>query len=139
MKNGQLIIFSSLQVAHKQGKVFSFFLSSEYERSQWVESLQVSQKSLPIANIPAVAMSMNELQTWITNCRKYLKTNMGSFLMRSPRAEPLLVGDLVFKVNNLFGLTRPCDLFVVVEVDSYGHFFRKLKTQIKMIRGGEEE
>ena len=55
---------------------------------------------------------------------------MGSFLMRSPRDEPLLVGDLVFKVNNLFGLTRPCDLYVVVEVDSYGHYFRKAKTKV---------
>lgn len=27
------------------------------------------------------------------------------------------------------GLTRPADLFVVIEVDSYGHYFRKSKTQ----------
>ena len=43
-----------------------------------------------------------------------------------------------FSTSNLFpfflyslqGLTRPADLFVVVEVDSYGHFFRKCKTQL---------
>lgn len=69
-------------------------------------------------------MSMYELQAWITSCRKFLKTNMGSFLMRSPRDEPLLVGDLHFSIHSLQGLTRPSDLFVVVEVDSYGHFFR---------------
>ena len=28
------------------------------------------------------------------------------------------------------GLTRPADLFVVIEVDSYGHYFRKSKTQV---------
>ena len=55
---------------------------------------------------------------------------MGSFLMRSPRDEPLLCGDLHFHVTSLQGLTRPSDLFVVLEVDSYGHFFRKCKTQI---------
>ena len=55
---------------------------------------------------------------------------MGSFLMRSPRDEPLLVGDLVFKVNQLSGLTRPSELYVVVEIDSYGHYFRKAKTKI---------
>ena len=49
--------------------------------------------------------------------------------MRSPRDEPLLVGDLVFRVNRLQGLTRPCDLYVVIEVDSYGHYFRKSKTK----------
>ena len=50
--------------------------------------------------------------------------------MRSPRDEPLLVGDLHFKIHALQGLTRPADLFVVVEVDSYGHYFRKCKSQL---------
>ena len=126
--------FFALQVAHKQGKSFTFFLSSEFERSQWVETLQVLQSSLP-PNTTAQAknMSMYELQNWITSCRKFLKTNMGSFLMRSPRDEPLLVGDLVFRVHNLQGLTRPADLYIVVEVDSYGHYFRKSGTQAEEI------
>jgi hypothetical protein len=82
-----------LQVSNKQGKAYSFFLSSEYERSQWVETLQVLQSSLPsnhTTSAQAKNMSMYELQAWITSCRKFLKTNMGSFLMRSPRDEPLL-------------------------------------------------
>ena len=33
---------SILQVSNKQGKAYTFFLSSEYERSQWVETLQVT-------------------------------------------------------------------------------------------------
>lgn len=129
-----MIIFV-FQVSHKAGgKSFTFFLSSEYERSQWVETLQVLQSALPPvhltggAKMQAATMSMDELQSWITSCRKFLKTNMGSFLMRSPRDEPLLVGDLHFAVYGLQGLTRPADLFVVVEVDSYGHYFRKAKT-----------
>ena len=124
-----------LQVANKQGKAYTFFLSSEYERSQWVETLQVLQSSLPsnhTTSAQAKNMSMYELQKWITSCRQLLKTNMGSFLMRSVRDEPLLVGDLHFKVHSLQGLTRPSDLFVVVEVDSYGHFFRKCKTQLML-------
>jgi hypothetical protein len=125
-----------LQVSNKQGSTgYTFFLSSEYERAQWVETLQVLQSSLPsnhTTSAQAKNMSMYELQSWITSCRKFLKTNMGSFLMRSTRDEPLLVGDLLFKVNSLQGLTRPADLFVVVEVDSYGHFFPKCKTQMAM-------
>ncbi len=74
-------------------------------------------------------MSLDELQAWITSCRRSLATNMGSFLMRSPRDEPLLVGDLHLAVTHLHGLTRPSDLFVVAEVDSYGHYFRKAKTR----------
>ena len=131
------------QVTHKNsGRSYSFFLSSEYERSQWVETLQVLQTSLP-AN-PSLQshreqrghapqhhppISLDELQAWITSSRRSLATNMGSFLMRSPRDEPLLVGDLHLAVNHLQGLTRASDLFVVAEVDSYGHFFRKAKTR----------
>lgn len=132
----QLVLASPnlvFQVSHKHGKAYTFFLSSEYERSQWVEALQVLQSSLApnhMTSAQAKNMSMYELQAWITSCRKLLKTNMGSFLMRSPRDEPLLVGDLVFKVHSLQGLTRPSDLFVVVEVDSYGHYFRKAKSQL---------
>ena len=128
---------SVFQVAHKTGsKSFTFFLSSEYERAQWVETLQALQSALPPLHKipgqtnPAAAMSMDELQSWITSCRKFLKTNMGSFLMRSQRDEPLLVGDLHFSVYGLQGLTRPADLFVVVETDSYGHYFRKAKTRL---------
>lgn len=35
-------------------------------------------------------------------CFRFLKTNMGSFLMRSPRDEPLLVGDLVSHLSQLY-------------------------------------
>ena len=66
----------------------------------------------------------------MTSCRKFLKTNMGSFLMRSTRDEALLIGDLHLVVGALGGLTRPASCYVVVEVDSYGHFFRKAKTRL---------
>lgn len=75
------------------------------------------------------SISLDELQAWVANCRKFLVTNMGSFLMRSPRDEPLLVGDLHLRVAHLQGLTRPADLHAVAEVDSYGHYFRKAKTR----------
>ena len=120
-------------MTHKQnGKTYSFFLSSEFERSQWVEALQVLQGNLhntsSSGSNPAGKISMDELQNWISSCRKFLTTNMGSFLMRSARDEKLLVGDLHFRVQSLQGLTRPTDLYVVLEVDSYGHYFRKAKT-----------
>ena len=119
-----------LQVASKAGKTYSVFLSSEYERAQWVEALKVLQEKLPPNTSQAHTMSMVELQGWVTSCRKFLKTNMGSFLMRSTRDEPLLIGDLHLAVGSLGGLTRPTACFVVVEVDSYGHYFRKAKTRM---------
>jgi len=128
----QLVLASPhllFQVSSKSGKTFSIFLSSEYERSQWVEALKILQEKLPPNTSQAHNMSMVELQSWVTSCRKFLKTNMGSFLMRSTRDEPLLIGDLHLVLNNLGGLTRPADIFVVIEVDSYGHYFRKVKTR----------
>ena len=63
--------------------------------------------------------------------RKFLKTNMGSFLMRSTRDEPLLIGDLHLIVKSLGGLTRPPDnIHIVIEVDSYGHYFRKVRSGV---------
>lgn len=129
----QLVLASPhllFQVASKSGKTFSVFLSSEYERAQWVEALQVLQEKLPPNTSQAHSMSMVELQGWVTSCRKFLKTNMGSFLMRSTRDEPLLIGDLHLAVTSLGGLTRPASCYVVVEVDSYGHYFRKAKTRL---------
>jgi hypothetical protein len=70
---------------------------------------------------------MDELQAWITACRAYLKTDMGSYLLRSGRDESLLLGDLHVRVCRLRGLEAPADLAVCLEVDSYGHYFRKVK------------
>jgi len=129
----QLVLASPhllFQVSSKSGKTFSIFLSSEYERSQWVEALKILQEKLPPNTSQAHSMSMVELQSWVSSCRKFLKTNMGSFLMRSSRDEPLLIGDLHLIVKNLGGLTRPADnIYIVIEVDSYGHYFRKVKTR----------
>ena len=129
-QNKQQSLYCSAQVAAKSGKTYSVFLSSEYERSQWVEALRVLQEKLPPNTSQAHTLSMVELQSWVTSCRKFLKTNMGSFLMRSTRDEPLLVGDLHLKLQQLSGLTRPANIFIVIEVDSYGHFFRKVKTRV---------
>ena len=35
-------------------------------------------------------------------------------------------GDLQLVIRSLSGLTRSTDLFVVAEIDSYGHYFRKV-------------
>lgn len=55
---------------------------------------------------------------------------MGSYLLRSGRDESLLVGDLHLNIQHLTGLEQPADLFLCIEVDSYGHYFRKAKTKL---------
>lgn len=109
-------------------KQMTFFLSSDFERTQWTESILSLQKS---CNLPgANPVSIYELQAWISACQKIIKTEMGSYLLRNSRDESLLVGDLHFTVQGLVGLDHPADLYVCVEIDSYGHYFRKAKTKI---------
>jgi hypothetical protein len=76
---------------------------------------------------------MDELQAWITACRTFLKTDMGSYLLRSGGDESLLLGDLHVKVCRLRGLESPADLSVCLEVDSYGHYFRKVRVNIYLV------
>lgn len=62
------------------------------------------------ANTPGVggsSLTLHELQGWITAYRSFLKTNMGSFLLKSGRDDSLLLGDLHIVVSSLHGLTRP--------------------------------
>ncbi|XP_013164778.1 PREDICTED: active breakpoint cluster region-related protein isoform X2 [Papilio xuthus] len=107
-----------------------FFLSSEYERTQWIDSIHALQaSSAPPGGSNAI--SMLELQAWVTACRSYLQTDMGSYLLRSGRDDSLLLGDLQLHIG---GMTAPldtaADYYVVVEVDSYGHYFRKAKSKL---------
>lgn len=72
------------------------------------------------ANTPGVggsSLTLQELQTWITACRSFLKTNMGSFLLKSGVDDSLLLGDLHIVVSSLHGLTSPASKFTV------GHLF----------------
>ncbi|XP_043192657.1 active breakpoint cluster region-related protein-like [Amphibalanus amphitrite] len=109
-----------------------FFLSSDFDRTQWQEAIHVLQTNTP-PSLQAQPVSFDEVQSWITTCRKDLQTNMGSYLMRTGRDESLLVGDLHIKVQQLSGLAEEADMFICFEIDSYGHFFRKAKT--KPMRG----
>lgn len=62
--------------------------------------------------------------------QKNSKTEMGSYLMRDTHDESLLVGDLHMTVHNLIGLEHATDLYLCIEIDSYGHYFRKATTKM---------
>ncbi|XP_055637377.1 active breakpoint cluster region-related protein isoform X2 [Toxorhynchites rutilus septentrionalis] len=110
------------------GKTMTFFLSSDFERTQWIDSILTLQQ---MCNLPGqVPVQIYDLQAWITACQALIKTEMGSYLMRNARDESLLVGDLHLTIQALSGFEQPCDLFICVEIDSYGHYFRKAKTKL---------
>ncbi|KAF8794205.1 active breakpoint cluster region-related protein-like [Argiope bruennichi] len=125
----QLVLASPnllFRISQKCGKNYTFFLSSEFERAQWIEAISILQSTATPSTTP---INPYELQAWVTSCRKHLGTNLGSFLLRSGKDEDLLVGDLHIVVQSLHGLTRPSDVYLCFEVDSYGHFFNKIKTK----------
>lgn len=125
----QLVLHSpnlAFKIGLKNTKTYAFFLSSEFERSQWIEAINVLQSSAPLT---VTTPSILELQSCITSARGCMGTNMGSFLTRTAKDEDLLVGDLLITVHNLQGLNRPADIFICFEVDSYGHFFKKARTK----------
>lgn len=107
-------------------KTMTFFLSSEYERTQWIDSIITLQQS---CNLPGLTV-LNDLQQYIAACQPQIKAEMGSFLMRNSRDESLLVGDLHLTIQSLGGVDHPADLFICVEIDSYGNYFRKAKTKL---------
>lgn len=94
----------------RTNKTYMFFLSSEFERTQWVDAIQTLQRTeRKEKSLAAVSnFSMFELQTWITACRQFLKTNMGSYLLRSGNDESLLIGDLYANVYEMSGLECAC-------------------------------
>ena len=118
------------QVSGKAKKMFSLFYSSDYEKSRWLEELQHLKEIIPTDTSLAHRMSRVELQTSISSCKAFHNTNMGSFLLRSASDRPLLHGDLHLVLHNLQGLEAAKNIFIVLEVDSYGHYFKKVKTSV---------
>lgn len=108
-------------------KISTFFLSSQHERNQWIDTIVNLQEScnLPIAQ----QVNLLDLQAWIAACQTFVKTEMGSYLMRNSRDESLLIGDLHLTICGVSGFDKPSDLFCCVEVDSYGHYFHKATTK----------
>lgn len=115
------------RIGHKSGKNFIFFLSSKFERNQWEEAITAVQATAPPKS---PNLTLYELQAWIAACHKFLQTNMGSFLLRSGKADDVLVGDLHVHIHSMQGFSKPADVFLSLEVDSYGHFFRKATTKV---------
>lgn len=111
----------SFRVKNNPSKYYTFFLSSEYERNCWIDAIKTLQQhasSEEHANI-------HVLQKWIESCRKSINVNCGSFLLRSNKDETLRYGDLQMRLVDLGNFHYHADLFIVIETDSFGHYFKR--------------
>uniref|UniRef100_A0A3B4AYW0 Uncharacterized protein n=1 Tax=Periophthalmus magnuspinnatus TaxID=409849 RepID=A0A3B4AYW0_9GOBI len=113
---------------------YLFLLSSDYERSEWKESMQKLQKK----DLQACVLSSVELQVLTSSCFKLrtvhnipVTTNKdGKDHWTLSLYSPLVRGSLhVFLVFFSFGFIQKY-LYCTLEVDSFGYFVSKAKTRV---------
>uniref|UniRef100_A0A3Q3JYP1 ABR activator of RhoGEF and GTPase n=1 Tax=Monopterus albus TaxID=43700 RepID=A0A3Q3JYP1_MONAL len=115
------------RILNKHGKSYLFLLSSDYERSEWRESIQKLQKKDPQ---PCVLSSV-ELQVLTSSCFK-LRTvhNIPVTSNKDDEETPGLYGFLHVIVHSAKGFKESANLYCTLEVDSYGYFVSKAKTRV---------
>ncbi|XP_075876321.1 active breakpoint cluster region-related protein isoform X4 [Nelusetta ayraudi] len=114
-------------IHNKHGKSYLFLLSSDYERSEWRESIQKLQKK----DLQTCVLSSVELQVLTSSCFK-LRTvhNIPVTSNKDDEETPGLYGFLHVIVHSAKGFTESANLYCTLEVDSYGYFVSKAKTRV---------
>ncbi|CAB1352506.1 unnamed protein product, partial [Coregonus sp. 'balchen'] len=115
------------RIHNKHGKSYLFLLSSDYERSEWRESIQKLQKK----DLQTCQLSSLELQVLTSSCFK-LRTvhNIPVTSYKDDEETPGLYGFLHVIVNSAKGFKESANLYCTLEVDSYGYFVSKAKTRV---------
>ncbi|KAM9781959.1 active breakpoint cluster region-related protein isoform X3 [Syngnathus typhle] len=112
---------------NNHGKSYLFLLSSDYERSEWRESIQKLQKK----DLQACVLSSVELQVLTISCFK-LRTvhNIPVTSNKDDEETPGLYGFLHVIVHSAKGFKESANLYCTLEVDSFGYFVSKAKTRV---------
>lgn len=115
------------RIHNKHGKSYLFLLSSDYERSEWRESIQKLQKK----DLQACVLSSVELQVLTSSCFK-LRTvhNIPVTTNKDDEETPGLYGFLHVIVHSATGFKESANLYCTLEVDSFGYFVSKAKTRV---------
>ncbi|KAM7374729.1 hypothetical protein PAMP_007370 [Pampus punctatissimus] len=115
------------RIHNKHGKSYLFLLSSDYERSEWKESIQKLQKK----DLQVCVLSSVELQVLTSSCFK-LRTvhNIPVTSNKDDEETPGLYGFLHVIVQSAKGFKESANLYCTLEVDSYGYFVSKAKTRV---------
>ncbi|XP_056601326.1 active breakpoint cluster region-related protein isoform X1 [Triplophysa dalaica] len=115
------------RIHNRHNKSFLFLLSSDYERSEWRESIQKLQKK----DLQTCVLSSVELQVLTGSCFK-LRTvhNIPVTSNKDDEESPGLNGFLHVIVHKATGLKESASLYCTLEVDSFGYFVSKAKTRV---------
>uniref|UniRef100_A0A8C2WL32 ABR activator of RhoGEF and GTPase n=1 Tax=Cyclopterus lumpus TaxID=8103 RepID=A0A8C2WL32_CYCLU len=114
------------RIHNRHGKSYHFLISSDYERSEWRESIQKLQKK----GNAGLGFSV-ELQVLTSSCFK-LRTvhNIPVTSNKDDEESPGLYGFLHVIVHSAKGFKESANLYCTLEVDSYGYFVSKAKTRV---------
>uniref|UniRef100_M3ZFW5 BCR activator of RhoGEF and GTPase n=1 Tax=Xiphophorus maculatus TaxID=8083 RepID=M3ZFW5_XIPMA len=116
-----------LRLFNKNGKSYSFLISSDYERSEWREIIREQQQKC----VKTPSLTSMELQMLTSSCLK-LQTvhNIPLSLNKEEDESSGLYGFLNVIVHSASGLKQSLNLYCTLEVDSFGFFLNKAKTRV---------
>ncbi|KAM3867843.1 breakpoint cluster region protein [Diretmus argenteus] len=117
----------AFRVANRNGKSFTFLISSDYERAEWREIIREQQKKC----FKSFSLTSVELQMLTNSCVK-LQTvhNIPMTMNKEDDESPGLYGFLNVIVHSASGLKQSSNLYCNLEVDSFGYFVNKAKTRV---------
>uniref|UniRef100_A0A3P8RU43 BCR activator of RhoGEF and GTPase n=1 Tax=Amphiprion percula TaxID=161767 RepID=A0A3P8RU43_AMPPE len=117
----------AFRVANRNGKGFTFLISSDYERAEWREIIREQQKKC----FKSFSLTSLELQMLTNSCVKLQTVHSIPMTMNKEDDESSgLYGFLNVIVHSASGLKQSLNLYCSLEVDSFGYFVNKAKTRV---------
>uniref|UniRef100_A0A8C4EHL9 Breakpoint cluster region protein n=1 Tax=Dicentrarchus labrax TaxID=13489 RepID=A0A8C4EHL9_DICLA len=117
----------AFRVANRNGKGFTFLISSDYERAEWREIVREQQKKC----FKSFSLTSLELQMLTNSCVKLQTVHTIPMTMNKEDDESSgLYGFLNVIVHSASGLKQSLNLYCSLEVDSFGYFVNKAKTRV---------
>ncbi|XP_053375064.1 breakpoint cluster region protein-like isoform X2 [Mercenaria mercenaria] len=105
----------------------TFLFSTDYEREEWREALE-SQHIKCEGTVPA-QLSNHDIDVMINTTKLHMQVNgIGTALLK--KDEEMLNGSLNVTIHKMQGLEKHCDVYCCMEMDSYGHFYKKAQTRV---------
>ncbi|XP_056628954.1 PH_BCR_vertebrate and RhoGAP_Bcr domain-containing protein [Triplophysa dalaica] len=117
----------AFRVNNRNGKGYTFLITSDYEREEWREIIREQQKKC----FKSFSLTSLELQMLTNSCIK-LQTvhNVPLTINKEDDESTGLYGFLNVIVHSASGLKQSLNLYCTLEVDSFGYFVNNAKTRV---------
>ncbi|XP_037679436.1 breakpoint cluster region protein [Choloepus didactylus] len=117
----------AFRVHNRNGKSYTFLISSDYERAEWRENVREQQKKC----FKSFSLTSVELQMLTNSCVKLQTVHSIPLTINKEDDESSgLCGFLNVIVHSATGFKQSSNLYCTLEVDSFGYFVNKAKTRV---------